>query len=601
MVKNMTIETLIAKKLITPVFQGIVDLMTGRVLGYEVLSRGAGELTAPDVMFAAAREQGLVWDLEYACREAAFRVIASLPAEYQRHNYFINVSPNIFSDVRFGDDFTHELLAQYGLKSKRIVFEITEEETIVDYDRFERLVSHFAEQGYRIALDDFGSGHSGLSTLIAAAPHFIKLDKRITQNLAENAYTQLLLKSVTSLATNLDTCIIAEGVERIEELHILARHGVRYAQGFLLQKPQPFPEPISELMVERLNRISMQYNYTRTSLNKSLVNLVVKADVFEEGSLLCQDLEEIFRNNPKCDLLAFVKDKQPSGLVTREHYFLQTGGRFGFSLYQHKPASTLYKDDMLIVNEKMSITALSKLVMDRDKDCLYDPVLVTNDDQELLGLVTIKQLLARATELQIQGAMGANPLTNLPGNRAIQEWIESLRGMQSFAIIYGDLDRFKEYNDAFGFVSGDDMLRLTARIMADNLHLAGEGARLGHIGGDDFIITVPHIDPTRFLEATCRDFDNLKRSLFDHDTLRKGKYWVTNRAGVRAEVQLVTLSLAVVNNQVLSPNFHMGILGKIAASLKKKTKQLSARSGRSNYLFERRINLESETLDQAFG
>ncbi len=573
---------------ITPVFQVIIDLFSGRVLGYEVLSRGRGELSSPMLMFDIARGCGLSWDLEQLCREQAFRKIATLPQELRELRYFVNVSPHILGDERFSSGFTKNLLRQYGLDADQIVFEITEEDSIGDFDRFEHLIKHYVHQGYRIAVDDFGSGHSGLTTLIAASPHYIKLDKAITRNLAESNYKQMLIKSITGLAMNLETEIIAEGVERWEEVEVLSRYGIRFAQGFLLQRPMLEPMPLSEPLRARLRDVSLRHNYARNELVPTIANLVVRPTVYEGDSMPCEQVEALFRKHSGLDHLVFVEGGRPIGLITRVWFYLQTGGPFGFSLSQRKPVRYLFKRDALIVEETMSIATMARMVMSRQRENLYDPALVIDAEGKFLGTVTMKQLIARATELEVQAAMGSNPLTKLQGNREIQRWIEELRTEDQFAIIYVDLDRFKEYNDVFGFMMGDDMLRLVAQVLQDHLHLAGEGARLGHIGGDDFIITLTNTDPKPYLERVCKDFDQEKRKLFDPQSLRNGSYKAITRAGVEAEVPLVTLSLATITSDRIGTGFHPGALGQIAASLKRLTKQHSAESGRSSYLFERR-------------
>lgn len=585
---EQSLRGIIRDRDITPVFQAIVDQFSGRVLGYEVLSRGRGELTAPMLMFDIARRCGLSWDLEQLCREQALRKIATLPQDLRELRYFLNVSPHILGDERFSSGFTKNLLRQYGLDADQIVFEITEEDSIVDFDRFEHLIKHYVHQGYRIALDDFGSGHSGLTTLIAASPHYIKLDKAITRNLAESNYKQMLIKSITALAMNLETEIIAEGVERWEEVEILSRYGIRYAQGYLLQRSAPEPLPLTDALRSRLREVSLRHNYARNELVPTIANLVVRPTVYEGDCMPCEQVEALFRKHNGLDHLVFVEDGRPIGLITRVWFYLQTGGPFGFSLFQRKPARYLFKRDSLIVEESMSIANMARLVMSRQRENLYDPALVIDSEGRFLGTVTMKQLIARATELEVQTAMGSNPLTKLQGNREIQRWIEELRTAEHFAIVYVDLDRFKEYNDVFGFMMGDDMLRLVAHVLQQHLPLAGEGARLGHIGGDDFIVTVPNADPTAYLERVCNAFDQEKRKLFDPQSLRRGSYKAITRAGVEAEVPLVTLSLAVITSDRIGAGFHPGVLGQIAASLKSLTKQRSAETRRSSYLFERR-------------
>ena len=161
---------------VQPHFHAIIDLYTGLSLGFEILSRGVFPFETPDKMFEEARRLGATWELEKACRVAALKKIASLPEEIKSLAYFINVSPDAFADPRFIERFTQARLQEYGIDQSQIVIEITEKTTFPDYGNFEKLKSHYTEQDFKIALDDFGSGYSGLITLIASTPHYLKLD-----------------------------------------------------------------------------------------------------------------------------------------------------------------------------------------------------------------------------------------------------------------------------------------------------------------------------------------------------------------------------------------------------------------------------------------
>lgn len=238
---------------IEPHFQPIVDVVTGEVLGYELLSRGAGTLRSPLALFEHARRCGSMWELERACRLAALRAIADLPAPTRAgHLFFLNVSPEALENPRFVAGFTLNTVERYGLSQDRIVIEITERVSISDYARFEAAIRHYAGQGFRIALDDFGSGHSGLVTLISSRPHFLKLDMAVTRGVHRDPYKQMIVKSVVALAENIGAELVAEGVECWDEMESLASYGIRYAQGFLLGRPATTPAFLAESVRQQL-------------------------------------------------------------------------------------------------------------------------------------------------------------------------------------------------------------------------------------------------------------------------------------------------------------------------------------------------------------
>ena len=209
---------LIKNRAITPYFQPIYDLYTGDIFGYEVLSRGEPPFINPVHMFQKAEELDLILELEYACRLVALQKIASLPNEFKQKKFFLNVSPLIFNNPSFSQGFSMGELKEIGIDFQNIIIEITESSSVEDYSGFEKLIHHYVEQGFQVALDDFGAGHSGLVTLVAMTPHFLKLDRAIISNIHFSSYKQKLIKAISSFSTNVETYMIGEGIEKIEEL-----------------------------------------------------------------------------------------------------------------------------------------------------------------------------------------------------------------------------------------------------------------------------------------------------------------------------------------------------------------------------------------------
>jgi GGDEF domain-containing protein len=242
----------------------------------------------------------------------------------------------------------------------------------------------------------------------------------------------------------------------------------------------------------------------------------------------------------------------------------------------------------LVVDACTGIAALGRLVLERMNADVYDPVVVVDEAGGLVGTVTMRQLLGRVIALELQSAQEANPLTGLPGNRSITRWLRSASEQPRFSVVYADLDRFKEYNDVHGFLAGDELIRLAARVLSRGLPGLSLHARLGHVGGDDFVIVSPDPLPEAGLRSICDDFDREKRVLFTPDELYRGFFQARDRHGVTTEVPLVTLSLAAVESEKVGRDVHPGRLAQVAGSLKMVAKQRTALEHRSAFVFERR-------------
>ncbi len=299
--------------------------------------------------------------------------------------------------------------------------------------------------------------------------------------------------------------------------------------------------------------------------------------------------------------MVIVNGGRPTHLVTREHYYSVTGGPFGFTLYQKKPAELVAKAQPLVVGEEVAVRSLAKLALGRSRDDQYDPVIVTDGAGLIRGIVTIKQLLQTAAELEVQIAQLANPLTRLPGGRVIQDWVERglaedrLNGDQigdqngdqlgGLTVIFTDLDRFKEYNDVYGLLMGDDLVRRTAAVLAGGLDLLGEDVRLGHDGGDDFVLVCPRPVAADALREICARFDREKLDLFKPEDRERGSFDALDDKGNPVRVPLTTLSLAAIASRALGDERHPAIFSQVAAGLRRQAKAVAAALGRSAFTF----------------
>ena len=213
-----------------PVFQPIVDLSTGAVVGVEALTRFTAEpMQSPDKWFAAAATVGLGTELELATLE---RAIAHLPEIPPRAYLSLNVSPAVLADAA-------PLLR--SVDGTRVVVEVTEHEVVEDYDTLTAATAELRARGVRFAIDDAGAGYSSLSHVLRLLPDIVKIDMSITQGVDEDLARQALARALVDFGGKLGVTIVAEGVETVGELRMLAGLGVACGQGYFLAKPGPLP------------------------------------------------------------------------------------------------------------------------------------------------------------------------------------------------------------------------------------------------------------------------------------------------------------------------------------------------------------------------
>jgi diguanylate cyclase (GGDEF)-like protein len=197
------------------------------------------------------------------------------------------------------------------------------------------------------------------------------------------------------------------------------------------------------------------------------------------------------------------------------------------------------------------------------------------------------RLLARIETAigRLERTLDANPLTRLPGNMSIHNEIERrITVNKPFSVLYFDLNNFKAFNDRYGFMRGDDAIKLTADVLT-KMFLAAriKGSFLGHVGGDDFVGIVDSHEVMQLCEVVIDMFERSIRTLYDPDDLERGRITSVDRSGKRVELPIMGLAIAVVTNRQRKFE-HPAEISLISGDLKKWVKS----AGRSAYAIDRR-------------
>ena len=178
-----------------------------------------------------------------------------------------------------------------------------------------------------------------------------------------------------------------------------------------------------------------------------------------------------------------------------------------------------------------------------------------------------------------------SPLTGLPGNVQIQAEIKKhLLNKEEFAMIYVDLDNFKAYNDIYGFVKGDEIIKFTARIIRQNVQKCEcDNSFIGHIGGDDFIVIIQNADYEKICQDIIIDFDTQIEKYFNEIDKERGYIEVANRRGIIEQFPITSISIGVV---IVEKNRFKSTLeiGEVGAQVK----HLAKTTQGSTYVINRR-------------
>lgn len=232
-----------AEKVIT-VFQPILSLEDGETVGFEILNRPQRTELFPTVEnfydYVGRSHNVLMVErfLRNLSLERYSEQIKSSPC-HKDQLVFLNIQPQVLADPTYQSGKTLEMLAIHNLSPDKIVLELTEKEAVIDYNLFKKMIEHYRRQGFRIAVDDAGTGYNSLKTLIYLKPEFIKIDKALIRNIEQNPSQQHLVELLLEFALQSETVVIAEGIETLAELRFLKNLGVHMGQGYAIGKPMP--------------------------------------------------------------------------------------------------------------------------------------------------------------------------------------------------------------------------------------------------------------------------------------------------------------------------------------------------------------------------
>ncbi|MBN2402693.1 MAG: GGDEF domain-containing protein, partial [Spirochaetes bacterium] len=422
---------------------------------------------------------------------------------------------------------------------------------------------------------------------VAMSPHYIKIDRAIVNDIHNSSYKQNLIKSLIAFSDNVDTSLIAEGIETYFELKTIFRLGVRYGQGFYLSKPAPFPQDISPDILQEIDELVDARKRTKYSFDISVSGMVIRPLTLPANSMTCEELDNQFKKNTKNTHVVITDNGRPYAIITRLYFYSYLSGNFGYAIYQKKYIDAVAKREILCINEYSDLRTISRLAMSRRLENLYDPIIVVDNQGLFMGTITMKQVIKSAFDLEIKIATSANPLTQLPGNIIIGFWLEEILQKDKYTLLYCDLDNFKEYNDTYGFPRGDDLLKSFSRILSGFIECL-PNSKLGHIGGDDFIIFSENAVSEKHLEDLCTIFDKHRRDFFSPDHFKQGYYSAINRQGEKKSIPLISLSIAAITDNNFFEVPHPNQLGQIAAMLKNQVKIKNRETGKSGFLFDRR-------------
>lgn len=509
--------------------QPIVDMQAGgQVFAYEALCRlrePAGALLPGGDAFTLARQLRRQDDMDLACQHLALkRKAGEIPDGIP---LFMNVMPTTL----LHEGWTGQCLSwlqELNIDPRDVVIEVVESE-LVDASILAERCEALRAAGMRIALDDMGAGFNGLTTLAMVRAEFIKIDRTLVHEAQGSRVRAVLLEAIVSMAERLGATVIAEGLERAEDVGFCQSMGIRLGQGYFFSPPKAdlHQQPANLPDLDDAWRARPQDRFRLTDVVEPGNTVELHADI--------QAAREQFVQNPSLPWIVVLDNAQPVGMLPRGKALSRGTRQIGMAC---EPLRRVLPN-----NTTLSALARS-LYVSREG---MEPWVVVGADGTYLGSVQPMSLVAQILTHREHGA-NLHPLSQLQTGPSLRQAIESrLTGPRRMALIYIDLDHFKSFNDRYGFIRGDAMIRTLAEILR-RIFVGKPNQLLGHIGGDDFILVMEDSDGDttlvrRQLEAVIVQFHALASHLYDPEDLDRG-FFVTEDG---KEHPIAGVSVAVVN------------------------------------------------------
>ncbi|POX59161.1 diguanylate cyclase [Streptomyces sp. Ru62] len=441
-------------------FQPVVNLRTGAVAALEILARPE----AGDVLAEARRDPELDGRLTVLALRAAARKETLLPLH-------LNVFAATLADLG-GLTPLHEAVRAAGRMAWEVTLDIVPPYTHVPQRALLEAVASLRAQGFRISADGIGDGDVPLRLLTDLSPDLVKLDASLLARPAA-------VRAMRTLCEGLGALVAVEGVETELQCAAALSAGAQLAQGELFAPPARIPA--ADVYVPPLGPGAATVPRSGPSVREFVRPAAVLPLTASAGQV-----RALLTGSPDVSGVLLVDQYgRPVRSVHRSRFLLSMSGRYGHALYADRPAFKL-GDAPRTVGVDATAWQVLDVVAVGGRDRTSDDVAVVDGHGRCVGVVRLADLVRALAESRVEEAAGLNPLTRLPGSDVIVSEVDRrISDGRAFALSWLDIDHFKQVNDGAGFAAGDELIRAVGRALQQAV---AEHARVGHIGGDDFLV-----------------------------------------------------------------------------------------------------------------
>ncbi|MTJ81400.1 MAG: GGDEF domain-containing protein [Telmatospirillum sp.] len=558
-------------------FQPIVNVSTGHCFGYEALLRRHDDCGYADqrAFFDACHDAGQLDRIQLQLWDRAIARFAQVTGA-NGARLFLNIDSRSLDGSDFLPRKISGLLSAHGVPETAVVFEVSAPPP-GDFDSGTPWMRSLKRYNCKTAVDRFGGGVAGFQMLYGIEPEFLKLDQFFVRDVSGDTKKKMLLSHVVGTAHLLGVVVVAVGVETETEFLTCKEVGCDLVQGFLIDRPV-VPAASLPDHYPRIGELSRHDRRGKDSDRKIILDqmavippLTVDEEITAVFDRLRSDTRQTFV--PVVDRMG-----QPLGIVRESNLKNYAYSPFGKDLISNKGLGRKLKDFIVrcpLADIQMPVESIMSIYSGAEDA----EGIILVDQMRYVGFLSARSIIRVITEKNLAQARDQNPLTKLPGNALINQFVaDSLADVhEACAYAYIDFDNFKPFNDKYGFRQGDRAILLFSELMRKRLP---PDCFLGHIGGDDFFIGFRDQAARRAREITLdliAAFRSDAESFYDAEARASGQITAVDRDGHVKVFPLLSASAVVVEARAARGIFTVDEVSALIASLKKQAKMSSGR------------------------
>lgn len=555
-------------------FQPIVNIHTGYCCGYEALLRNTDEAGFASIgdFFDCCHAQGVLTAVEGVLLAKAVERFVLVPGS-SKLRLFLNVDNRSLGNAAALMPLRASL-AEQDVSETAVTFEISERHQFPHGLDPAEVLKTLKRDAFKIAIDDFGIGFSGLQLLYLAEPEYLKIDRFFVTDISHDSKKKLFLTHMVNVAHVLGIEVIAEGVETELEFFSCKDIGCDLVQGFMIQRPTLEAVHL-RTHYPHIEELSRRERRQKGSDQKIIFEQIERL----EPLLGTSDMRTVFarfRDAKNHNFLPVVDNAgEPLGLIRERDLKEFTYSTYGKEIICNKNFG--YKISHFIARVPIADihTPAEKILEIFSANANSEGVIIV-ENMKYAGFLGAHALLKVINEKNLAFARDQNPLSKLPGNGVIHGLVtEALADADnSYSFVYFDFDNFKPFNDKYGFRQGDRAILLFAEILVREARSAG--AQIGHVGGDDFFACFKGMngdEVAALVSAIGLQFKYEVESFYEVKDREAGFIESHDREGNSRRFALLTVSAAVLDLPVSHAPSTVEEIGWLIAELKKGAKQ----------------------------